>query len=497
MKLEAILFVACSSLALGSERLNSPDAACLDAAPVTARDLPHILVILADDLGIGDVSCYHPESKISTPHMDRLARQGMRFTNAYAAAAHCVPSRYGLLTGRYPFRAYPMAWQEKPTIAPGRMTVASLLKEAGYATACVGKWHCGFDGGTRRPDRPLTGGPLDRGFDYFFGQPASPDQPPYFYIRGRRAVQLPSRDLPYSEGHDHTVKYQGRYWRAGKVAPNYRQEEILERFTADVLQVLGDHHRRESPKPLFLYYAMTAPHGPWVPDKPFQGKSRVGPLGDFVMQVDDIIGRILRKLDTWGVADNTLVLLTSDNGPLWFDPDVARYGHDSSGIFRGRKGDIWEGGLRMPLIVRWPGRVPAGRVSHGLFCLTDLMATCAALCHRRLPRDAGEDSVNQLPTLLGQTMDAPLRRTVILQSVGGQDLAIRRGPWKLIPWLGSGGFLSHPKTRTPGAGEPEGQLYDLEADPEEQKNVYAAHPEVVAELMDLLEERQRRGRSRP
>ena len=467
------------------------------AAPSAGHDLPHIVLILADDMGIGDVACYNPDSQIATPNMDRLARQGMRFSNAYAAAAHCVPSRYGLLTGRHPFRAYPMAWQDRPTIKEGRVTLASLLREAGYSTACVGKWHCGFDDGTRHPERPLTGGPLDRGFDSFYGQPASPDQPPYFYIRGRRAVQLPTLDLPYSEGHDHTVRYQGRFWRAGKVAPNYRQEEILERFTAEAMRVLDRHYEATPKQPLFLYYAMTAPHGPWVPDEDFQGKSRVGPLGDFVMQVDDIIGRLMQKLDALKMSDNTLVILTSDNGPLWFDPDVARYGHDCSGMFRGRKGDIWEGGIRMPFIVRWPGRVSPGSVADELICHTDLLATFAAICNKELPPGAGEDSYDQLPILLGQAPRHAIRRSAILQSVDQNDLALRSGRWKLIPWLGSGGFLTRPKTRAPREGEPAGQLYDLEQDPGEQQNVYADHPEVVDEMQKLLARWRKEGRSRP
>jgi len=452
-------------------------------------DRPNIVLLYADDLGYGDVGCYNPKSKIPTPNIDRLAKEGIQMTNAYAGAAVCVPSRYALLTGRYAFRGTPLRWQSSPTIEEGRTTLASLLQECGYRTACVGKWHCGFEGGVKRQDQPLVGGPLDRGFDHFFGQHGSLDQPPYFYIRDRRAVQPATESIAESHDNTHTVIYQGKFWRAGKIAPNFKHEEVLDRYAEEAIQFLNEHHRRAPQQPFFLYFALTAPHGPWLPGEPFIGKSDAGPLGDFVVHVDHVIGRVLKTLEQLEMEENTLVLFSSDNGPLWFGPDVKRYGHDSSGGLRGRKGDIWEGGIRMPLIARWPGKIRPDTRSDEVISQIDLLATFAAIVGEELPDDAGADSFNMLPALLGRQGDAPLRPSLIVQSSGG-DLAIRQGDWKYIPRLGSGGFLTKPRRVKPASGEPSGQLYNLRDDPGEQNNLYLAHPDIVDRLSKLLE-RQR------
>ncbi len=466
---------------------------------------PNIVLILADDLGYGDIGCYNAKSKIATPNVDRLAADGLRFDHAYSAAAVCVPSRYGLLTGRYPFRGHPLRWTTHPTIAEGQMTLGSMLQNAGYLTACVGKWHCGFDGGVARQDRPLTGGPLDRGFHSFFGQHGSLDQPPYFYIRDRRAVMQATEDTLDTQDNSHSVVYQGRFWRGGKIAPDFKHEEVLDRYADEALAFLRGRDARGAAgaqsdadhKPFFLYLPLTAPHGPWLPAEEFRGKSQAGPLGDFVMQVDDVVGRVLKTLDDCGHRDDTLVIFSSDNGPLWFDGDVERYGHDSSGGLRGRKGDIWEGGFRMPLIARWPGHVPAGAASNEIVGLVDLLATLAAVVGEELPDDAAADSVNMLPALLGERRDRPIREALLLQSLGPNDLAIRQGPWKLIPWLGSGGFLTKPSRVKPAGGEPSGQLYNLDDDPGEQHNLYAQHPEIVAKLSALLEKYRTSEQTRP
>jgi arylsulfatase A-like enzyme len=451
---------------------------------------PNIVFLFADDLGYGDLACYNRQSKIPTQHVDALARSGMRFTDAYAGAAVCVPSRYALLTGRYAFRGAPLRWGSQPTIEEGRTTLASLLQDHGYETACIGKWHCGFEGGVTRQDEPLVGGPLDRGFDRFFGQHGSLDQPPYFYIHGRAAVQPAT--LPIAESHDnsHSVIYQGRFWRAGKIAPNFRHEEVLDRYADQAIDYLQDHHRRAPEQPFFLYFALTAPHGPWLPESQFVGKSQAGPLGDFVVHVDDVIGRVLQTLQRLDVDKNTLVVFSSDNGPLWFDADVKRYGHDSSGGLRGRKGDIWEGGIRVPLIARWPGRVPAGRTSDEVVSLIDTLATFAAIVGQELPKDAGADGVNLLPVLLGQQGREPVRQSLILQSGGAGDLAIRQGDWKYIPWLGSGGFLTQPSRVPATPGQASVQLYNLRHDLGEQNNLAQEHPEVVARLSSLLEQQR-------
>lgn len=472
--------------------LAAPNLASADdrgEKPATAAR-PNILLLFADDLGYGDVACYNRKSKIPTPSIDALAKAGMRFTSAYSGAAVCVPSRYALLTGRYAFRGAPLRWGSQPTIQKGRTTLASLLKSKGYETACVGKWHCGFEKGVKRQDRALVGGPLDRGFDRFFGQHGSLDQPPYFYIRDRRAVDPATEPIAQSHDNSHSVIYQGKFWRSGKVAPNFKHEEVLDRYAAEAVKFLQDHHHRASKQPFFLYFALTAPHGPWLPAEQFIGKSEAGPLGDFVVHVDHVVGRVLTTLEELGMQENTLVLFTSDNGPLWFDGDVKRYGHDSSGGLRGRKGDIWEGGIRMPLIARWPGKIPGGSTSEQIVSQIDLLATFAAIVGRELPADAGADSFNMLPVLLGTQGEKPVRDSLILQSTGANNLAIRHGDWKYIPWLGSGGFLTKPSRVQPASGEAPGQLYNLRVDPGEQQNRYREHPEVVERLSKLLEQQR-------
>jgi len=455
---------------------------------------PNIVLILADDFGYGDAGCYNPQAKFKTPHIDSLAKDGMRFTQAYSPAAVCVPSRYGLLTGQHPFRGEPHKWTSAPTIAAGQATIATMLKKAGYATACVGKWHCGFEGGVTNQNQPLRGGPLDRGFDRFYGQHGSLDQPPYFYIRDRRAVMPATGDTPGSQEEGFAIKYQGRFWRKGKIAPNFKHDEVLDRYAAQAELAIRGHHATaaagEPAKPFFLYFALTAPHGPWLPGKAFQGKSQAGPLGDFVMHVDDVVGRILKTLDELKYTDNTLVVFSSDNGPLWFEGNVKKWGHRSSGVFRGQKGDIWEGGIRMPLLARLPGSIPAGKVSDQMGGLIDLFATFASVAGQKLEDGHAPDSFTMWPAMTGQESTASSRTTMLVQSLNGRNVGIRKGDWKLIPWLGSGGFLGSPARVKPTPGGPAGQLYNLATDPGEQNNLYSKHPEVVKELTLLLKQQR-------
>ncbi|QDU93518.1 sulfatase family protein [Lignipirellula cremea] len=461
---------------------------------------PNIVMLFADDMGIGDVGCYNAASKTATPNLDRLAESGMRFTQAYAAAAVCVPSRYSLLTGRYPFRGSPLRWSTHPTIPEGTPTLGSVLQDQGYQTACIGKWHAGFDGGVGLGEKPLTGGPPDRGFDFFFGQHGSLDQPPYFYIQDRQATQPATGTTPDHQETGHSVIYQGKFWRAGKIAPDFRHEEALERYATEAIRYLQSQGKKQADparRPFFLYLALTAPHGPWLPSKEFRGRSQAGPLGDFVMQVDDVVGRVLATLDKAGLRENTLVLFSSDNGPLWFPPDVEKYGHDSSGGFRGRKGDIWDGGIRMPLIARWPGHIRAGSVNPHLCGLVDVMATFAEAAGGKLPAEAGVDSHSLATTLWGDGSDPPPRQELLLQSLGAGDLAIREGDWKYIPWIGSGGFLTKPRRVQPQPGEPTAQLYNLASDPGEQTNLFAQHPEIADRLAKRLAAIRASQRTRP
>jgi len=449
-------------------------------ACTSSDQLPNVVIILVDDMGYGDPGCYNSASKIPTPHIDQLASEGMRFTDAHAAGALCHPSRYGLMTGQYPFRTDVSVWRKKPTIKENQITVASLLRSRGYHTAMVGKWHLGFlENGY---ENPLPGGPVDRGFDSFFGIRASTDIPPYFYIRDDQAVAPPTDHID-AESSEGWSPIQGSFWRAGGIAPGLELKDVLPRFTEEAIEVITDHTDNDvhKEKPLMLYLAYPAPHTPWLPSPEFEGKSAAGMYGDFLMMVDAQIGMVLGALDEAGMSENTLLVFSSDNGPVWYDIDAKRFGHDSSGGLRGMKADAWEAGHRMPFIVRWPGRVRPGSVSDQTICFTDLMATCAAVTNRDLPENAGPDSYSFLPVLIGeQPNEQPIRPPIVMQS-GNGSMLIRSGDWKLINQLGSGGF-SEPKHIEPGPGDPEGQLYNLAKDPGETNNIYSEYPDIVARL---------------
>jgi arylsulfatase A len=442
---------------------------------------PNIVLVLVDDMGYGDPGCYNPQSKIATPNIDRLAREGMMFTDAHAPGPLCHPSRYGLMTGRYPFRTDIARWPKQPLIEKGQMTVASLLKTQGYSAAMVGKWHLGFrEAGY---NQPLLGGPVDCGFDSFFGLRASTDIPPYFYIRGDRAVIPPTNHI--AEHHSAGwASNQGEFWREGGIAPDLELKDVLPRFTDEACVVINAQTGKNpvARRPLMLYLAYPAPHTPWLPAAEFVGKSGAGMYGDFVMMVDAQIGRVLAALEKAGMTQDTLLVFASDNGPVWHPADVARFHHDAAGGLRGMKADAWEAGHRMPFIVRWPGRVKAGSVSDQTICFTDLLATFADICGAKLPAGAGPDSFSFLPVLQGQhPADQPIRGSIVMQAGSSSAMMIRSGDWKLITQLGSGGF-SQPKTIKPEPGEPAGQLYNLRADLAETNNLYLKHPEIVARL---------------
>ena len=460
------------------------------------KQQPHVVIILVDDMGYGDPGCFNPQSKIPTPHIDSLAEAGMRFTDAHAPGPLCHTSRYGLMTGRYPFRTDVSLWPKQPLIAKDQTTVASLLKSQGYHTAMVGKWHLGFR--ERGYDQPLHGGPVDVGFDSFFGIRASTDIPPYFYIRGDRAV-VPPTDTIQANHSDGWSPIQGAFWREGGIAPGLELKDVLPRFTDEAIAVIADHAQRNQQQPhrqpLMLYLAYPAPHTPWLPSDEFHGQSGAGMYGDFVMMVDAMIGRVLKTLEDTGMADETLVVLTSDNGPVWYEEDVERFQHDSAGGWRGMKADAWEAGHRMPFVVRWPGVVQPGSASSQTISTIDLLATCADITGASLPESAGPDSFSFLPVLRGQQPpDQPVRDALVMAS-GNGTMTIRSGDWKLITALGSGGF-SDPKRIRPADGDPQGQLYHLVEDPGETQNRYAEYPEIVQRLSEQLEQIERLGRSR-
>jgi arylsulfatase A-like enzyme len=460
-----------------------------------AAEMPNIVVVLVDDMGYGDPGCYNPKSKIPTPHIDRLAREGLRFTDAHAPGPLCHPSRYGLITGRYPFRTDVSRWPKQPLIEEGQVTIASLLRTAGYRTAMVGKWHLGFreDG----YDRPLRGGPVDCGFDRFFGLRASTDIPPYFFIRGDRAVTPPTGHIAgnLSEGWS---PIQGGFWREGDIAPGMELKGVLPKLTEEACAIIQEHgaQAKAGRQPLMLYLAYTAPHTPWLPAAEFAGKSGAGTYGDFAMMVDAEIGRVLAALDQAGLARDTLVVFASDNGPVWYPADVARLGHDAAGGWRGMKADAHEGGHRLPFIVRWPAQVKAGTISEQAICFTDLLATFADISGVKLPAAAGPDSFSLLPVLKGaHPADQPIRGPIVMQAGSTPAMMIRSGDWKLINRLGSGGFTK-PSSIKPAPGEPTVQLYNLRTDRSETTNLASQHPGKVKELLSSLQSIVERGSSR-
>lgn len=450
--------------------------------------LPNIVYILADDLGYGDVSCLNPDSKIRTPHMDRAAAEGMVFTDAHSNSAVCTPTRYGVLTGRYCFRSRlkqgVLFGYDDPLIEPGRTTVASHLKTNGYHTACIGKWHLGL-GWTRRSatledidyTQPLSAGPHTVGFDELYIIPASLDMAPYCYIENGRVVDAPVRQI---EGSPRPA-----YWRGGPAAPGFDHSTCLLELTNRAEAHIA--RRAESDEPFFLYFATPSPHTPHVPRAPFRGSSDAGTYGDFVVEHDWSVGRILSALDRHGLGDNTLVIITSDNGAHVRGPgfDFERdTGHRSSHVYRGQKSDAWDGGHRVPFIARWRGTVPASSRCDRLTCLTDLLATCADLTSHPLPADAGQDSISFLPQL--QNPDAPAsRKSIVHHSITGQ-FSIRQDRWKLVLCPGSGGW-SLPDRDVPESA-PRMQLYDMVADPSEQTNLLSSHPQIVSELLALLDQ---------
>lgn len=467
MKLPYFVVAACACL-VGS---------AFAAAPPSK---PNIVYILCDDLGYGDVQRLGgARSKISTPHMDRLSAQGMTFAEAHSSSAVCTPTRYGILTGRYNWRSTlqrgVLLGYGPPLISADRLTVPGFLKKHGYATACVGKWHLGMEISENHLDRPIGQGPTTRGFDTFFGISASLDMPPFAYIEGDRFTEAPT-----------AVK---KWVRAGAAAPGFEAVDVLPTLARKADETIAGCAKEK--KPFFLYLPLTSPHTPIEPTAEWKGKSGLGPYADFVMATDAAVGEVLASLEKHGVAENTIVILTSDNGcsphgaPI---PELEKQGHFPGELRRGTKADVWDGGHRVPLLVRWPGRVAADSRSAALVCLTDLMATCADLLGEKLPDDAGEDSVSFLPTLLGKA-DAPTREAIVHHSIDGA-FAIRQGKWKLALCRGSGGW-------TKGGGDAPVQLYDLSTDVGERENLAEAQPEVVARLTALLEKYVADGRSTP
>jgi arylsulfatase A-like enzyme len=454
-----------------------------------AGERPNIVYILCDDLGYGDVHALNPDRcKIETPHLDRVAESGMAFTDSHSNSSVCTPTRYGVLTGRYAWRTRLQSgvlWGfDEPLIAPERLTVAELLRRQGYQTAAIGKWHLGLRFGANRWTDRIEDGPLQHGFDFYFGISASLDMPPFAYIENDRFPQEPTATKTWV--------------RSGPAAPDFEAVDVLPELAKRAAGYI-DAKATDSKqgKPFFLYLALTSPHTPLVPSAEWQGKSRLGAYGDFVMETDWAVGRVLTALEAAGVADNTLLIVTSDNGcaPYIGAAALEAQGHYPSGDFRGYKADIWDGGHRVPFLARWPAKTPAGSRSSRLVSLTDLLATCAELVGQQLPASAGEDSVSFLPALLGQNK-APPRTAIVHHSISGK-FAIREGDWKLELCPGSGGWAAPLDTAARKLGLPETQLYNLAEDPGEQHNVAAENATIVERLGKLLDRFVADGRSTP
>jgi arylsulfatase A-like enzyme len=456
-----------------------------------AETRPNIIVMLADDMGYGDPHCYNPASKIPTPNMDRLAAEGQRFTDAHTPAAVCTPTRYGFLTGRYSWRTRlqnMVLWSEyeEPLIEPTRETVARVLQRAGYRTAAVGKWHLGLNfakpgggfvrgktghmngaGGTREVDftQAVQGGPLALGFDTSFLLPGGINLEPHFWLEDDRVVGKPNvwraQAAPTRAGTSGLEVHEG--W----MTEGWSDEAVGPTLTGKAEAFIAASAAMK--KPFFLYFASQAPHRNCTPPEFARGKSQAGVRGDMVYEFDWSVGRVLAKLDDLGIAKNTLVIVTSDNGAVPKSDEGDDFGHKSNGDLRGSKGGLFEGGHRVPFLVRWPGQAPAGKTNASLVVLTDLMATFADVAGQKLPPRAGPDSFSVLPALRGAAMDSGTRPAVALHSGAGQ-FAVRRGPWKLI-------F---------DAKEKPAQLFNLDRDPHEATNVLATEEQRVGELQAEL-----------
>ncbi|MCC8152436.1 MAG: arylsulfatase [Lachnospiraceae bacterium] len=486
-----------------------------------AKEKPNIILILTDDLGYGDLSCFNPDSKIRTEHIDAVAAEGLRNTDCHASSALCTPSRYGLLTGRYNWRSRlkrgVLPGQSSPLIEEGRETIGSFLQKQGYRTACVGKWHLGMNW-TVKDDytlpetyedpngdqdkcaagidftAPIADGPNTRGFDYFFGLPASLDQPPFVYIENDHVLTPPDHMIGVRRL-DRVGPSQQTEVEYGPAASGHDPAKVVPDMDAKVLSLVDDYAGKD--QPFFIYYPTPAVHGPLLPAPEYQEKSGIGRYGDFVLQVDGFVGKLDEKLHEKGIADDTILIFTSDNGCSGIAdyPTLKELGHNPSYIYRGKKSDIWEGGHRIPFIVRWPGHVPAGAERDQMTCLTDVFATIAEITGFTYGDDAGEDSFSALSVWEGGT--EPIREDVMHHSVANYSL--RRGKWKLEFCPGSGGM--GPEAKIPASGIPGDdtpyQLYDLATDIREQNNLYGLRPEIEEELTRLAASYVKNGRTTP
>ncbi|MDA1276500.1 MAG: arylsulfatase [Verrucomicrobia bacterium] len=471
-----------------------------------AQNTPNIVILYADDMGYGDLSAQNPESRIPTPHLDQLASEGTRFTDAHSSSGICSPSRYALLTGRYHWRKFHNIVNAFGPSVFGKdeLTLPEMLRRKGYDTACIGKWHLGWNWDSiKRPGakpkpipgtsktafshedfdwaKPVSDGPLDHGFDFYFGDDV-PNFPPYAWIENDRIVTVPT--APLTE----TPKTAEGNWEArpGPMVADWKLDAVMPRLTEKSVEWIRG--RKGSSKPFFLYFPFTSPHAPIVPAKAFVGRSQAGGYGDFVAQTDWTVGEVLKALHESGFDENTLVIFTSDNGPERYAYDrIRNFQHRSMGPLRGLKRDIWEGGHRVPFLIRWPGVVPENRVSDALVSQIDLMATIAKITGSELPPNSANDSHNQLELFQGGTLGA---RDALVHNTFKDHYAIRGGNWVFID-AESGAVSRVPEwfDEANGYGKNAfpGALYDLSQDIAQRQNLYARFPDKVRELKERLQ----------
>lgn len=456
---------------------------------------PNIVVILADDFGVGDIRAHYPNNTIPSPHLDRLVASGISFTDAHSPSAVCTPTRYGLLTGRYAWRTRMQEWviaaYEPPLITADRPTLPAMLRRGGYHTACIGKWHLGWDwAGQQTPQmvqqrngqkslewdftKPVAGGPIERGFDAYFGVDL-PNMPPFTFIENDAIVTQPTAKYVHDPS-DGTVM--PRAFDGCPMAPGWKFDEILPELTRRAVKHI--HDRAEQDQPFFLYFSMTSPHEPVVPSKDFRGKSGVSPIADFLIETDWSAGQIVQAIDDAGIAEDTIVIFTADNGHSHYTGwnTLVDAGHMPSGPYRGHKGDIWEGGHRVPLVIRWPKKISAGSSSDTLVCLTDLYASFAQLLGQDLPDNGAEDSISFLSSMLGKVSQQP--RTTLVNHSNHGEFAYRSGPWKLVYKM-SDRNLERSRGKSTIA-----ELYNLSSDIAEANDLAASQPERVKQLSDEL-----------
>lgn len=460
---------------------------------------PNVVLLYADDMGYGDLAIQNPQSKIRTPHLDTLAREGMRFTDAHSSSGVCTPSRYAMLTGRYHWRKFHNiveSWGGS-VFSDEPITLPRMLKQAGYRTACIGKWHLGWDwdgkptiGSDYDWTKRIPGGPTDQGFDYYFGDDV-PNFPPYTWFENDHVLQAPT--VPYVS--DPVPAEGAPEGRPGPMVEGWRQDRVMPTLTEKAVAWI--HEQQGKDEPFFLYFPWTSPHAPIVPTQDYQGTSQAGGFGDFMQQSDDTAGKVLQAIEDCGFRENTIVIFTSDNGPETYAFERwKKYGHRSSGPLRGVKRDIWEGGHRVPCVVRWPGKIPAGSVQDGLISQIDFLATLVELIGFHLETGMAEDSHSQLPMWLGTGGSS---RTSMVHNTQPNRFAIRSEEWVLID-AASGEHSKTPAWYNEDAGyrsfNTAGLLFDLRNDLAQKENRYDEFPERVREMRELLKETRQRGEVR-